>query len=346
MQFAKKLTSWYLENKRDLPWRRTNDPYAIWLSEIILQQTRVSQGLPYYQRFQERFPSVFDLAEASEEEVLKEWQGLGYYSRARNLHAAAKFVCEDLGGVFPATYHELLSLKGVGDYTASAVASICYDEPVVVVDGNVFRMLARIFGVNIPINTGEGKRRFKEIAQELLESSDPSTFNQAMMEFGALQCTPKGPNCMDCPFIRDCVAHNQGLVSELPVKVKKKKETRRHFNFLVIKTRDGRTCLNQRVGRGIWRGLYEFPLIETSSEISWEMLIRENQWEALEKPKDFSVSLFNESPIIHKLSHQHIYTKFWILNCESTPWDSILISDIHKFPVPALIEKFIKEFGF
>ncbi|HER40372.1 MAG TPA: A/G-specific adenine glycosylase, partial [Salinimicrobium catena] len=208
MLFAKKLTSWYLENKRDLPWRKTTDPYRVWLSEIILQQTRVAQGMPYYFRFIDVFPTVFDLAAASEEEVLKQWQGLGYYSRARNLQAAAKFVSEELNGKFPDNFKDLLKLKGVGDYTASAVASICYNEPVAVVDGNVFRVISRIFGIDTPINSNEGKKQFGEKAQELLDKKNPAEFNQAIMEFGALHCTPRKPQCEACPFAEECVAYN------------------------------------------------------------------------------------------------------------------------------------------
>lgn len=346
MDFAKKLTSWYLENKRDLPWRRTSDPYLIWMSEVILQQTRVAQGMPYYKRFQERFPTVFDLAAASEEEVLKEWQGLGYYSRARNLHAAAKFISDDLEGVFPDTYKDLLSLKGVGDYTASAVASICYNEPVVVVDGNVFRMLSRIFGIGTPINTGEGKKEFKALAQDLLGAADPSTFNQAMMEFGAIQCTPKNPICSECPFKNDCVAFNRGVIPGFPVKLKGKKERIRHFNYFVFISEDQRTRLNQRTGKGIWQGLYEFPLVETSSEAHWEVILKAEPAPDFRIPPGERVELFNDKPIIHKLSHQHIYTKFWIVRCESLPADSISIAKIEDLPVPALIEKFIAQYGF
>ena len=346
MLFAKKLTSWYLENKRDLPWRKTADPYHVWLSEIILQQTRVAQGMPYYFRFVNVFPSVFDLANASEEKVLKQWQGLGYYSRARNLHAAAKYVAYDLGGKFPDNYKDLIKLKGVGDYTASAVASICFNEPVAVVDGNVFRVLSRVFGIDTPINSTEGKKHFKEKAQQLLDPQNPADFNQAMMEFGALHCTPRNPACETCPFSEDCVAYNQNRISQLPVKLKKQKIKKRHFNYLVFVSEGERTVLQQRKGKGIWKGLYEFPLVETLSEATLENLVREEKCRDYLNLNKKRVDLFNDAPIVHKLSHQHIYTKFWIVNCEELPEKGVAFKEIEKFPVPALIEKFIDTYGF
>ena len=346
MLFAKKLTSWYLENKRDLPWRKTTDPYRVWLSEIILQQTRVAQGMPYYFRFIDVFPTVFDLAAASEEEVLKQWQGLGYYSRARNLQAAAKFVSEELNGKFPDNFKDLLKLKGVGDYTASAVASICYNEPVAVVDGNVFRVISRIFGIDTPINSNEGKKQFGEKAQELLDKKNPAEFNQAIMEFGALHCTPRKPQCEACPFAEECVAYNQNRISLLPVKLKKQKVKKRHFNYLVFVSKEQETILQQRTGKGIWQGLYEFPLVETLSETNLENLVQEEAYRDYASTAGEEVGLFNEAPIVHKLSHQHIYTKFWIVNCDELPEKGIPFPEIEKLPVPALIEKFIENYGF
>ena len=263
MNFAKLLVSWYLDNRRPLPWRSTTDPYRIWLSEIILQQTRVDQGKPYYLSFVKSFPKVEDLASASEEEVLKLWQGLGYYSRARNLHASAKYVSNVLRGIFPSNYKDLLALKGVGDYTASAIASICYGEPVAVVDGNVYRVLSRIYGIDTPINSTEGVRQFKQLAQELLDKKDPATFNQGIMEFGATHCKPQNPLCDSCHFAAKCIAYNQNRIAELPVKLKKQKVKSRHFNYLVFISDKGETILEQRKGKGIWEGLYECPLVET-----------------------------------------------------------------------------------
>ena len=346
MLFAKKLRTWYLENKRDLPWRTTSNPYYIWLSEIILQQTRVAQGMPYYFKFINAFPEVQDLANASEEEVLKLWQGLGYYSRARNLQAAAKHIVNELDGNFPESYSGLLKLKGVGDYTASAVASFCYAEPVAVVDGNVYRVLSRIFGIDTPINSTVGKKQFKELAQELLDKKDPATFNQALMEFGAIQCTPQKPLCDTCPFSAECVAYNQDMISELPVKLKKQKVRKRHFNYIVFLSEEGETVLRQRKGKGIWEGLYEFPLVETLSEVSVENLVKEDAFEEYSMSPEADVRLFNEEPIVHKLSHQHIYTKFWVVTGSNLPENKVSVAEMEKLPVPVLIEKFIDSFGF
>lgn len=344
MTFSKTLIQWYLENKRALPWRSTKAPYFIWLSEIILQQTRIEQGKPYYLKFVERFPDVVQLANASEEEVLKLWQGLGYYSRARNLHAAAKYVAFELGAVFPSSYKGLLKLKGVGEYTASAVASICYDEPVAVVDGNVYRVLSRIFGIDTPIDSTAGRNEFRKLAMELLDPGRPSEFNQGLMEFGALQCKPRLPECATCPFSAECVAFNQGKISELPVKAGKQKIRQRHFNYIVLISDEEKTLLKQRKDKGIWRGLYEFPLVETSSEATAENLMAEESFASYAMGGD--PVLYNEKPIVHKLSHQHIFTKFWIINCSELPGEAVPTREIEQYPVPVLIEKFIEGYGF
>ncbi len=246
-----------------MPWRETSDPYCIWLSEIMLQQTRIEQGLPYYLAFTNAYPSIFDLANASEEEVLKLWQGLGYYSRARNLHATAKYIAFELNGKFPETYEGLLKLKGVGDYTASAIASISYNEPVAVVDGNVYRVLSRYFDIDTPINSTAGIKEFKLLAKELLDKEDPATYNQAIMEFGALQCKPQSPLCNTCPLSASCLALKNNKISMLPVKLKKGKIKKRYFNYLVFQSEENKTILEKRSGKGIWEGLYQFPLIET-----------------------------------------------------------------------------------
>jgi A/G-specific adenine glycosylase len=346
MNFSKTLIIWYLENKRDLPWRSEKAPYYIWLSEIILQQTRIEQGKPYYLKFVERFPSVFELASASEEEVLKLWQGLGYYSRARNLHASAKYIVRELNGIFPASHKELLKLKGVGDYTASAIASICYEEPVAVVDGNVYRVLSRIFGINTPINSTEGIKEFKILAQNLLDETNPSDFNQGLMEFGALQCKPQLPECSTCPFSENCIAFKEQRIAELPVKLKKQKIRKRHFNYLVFISEEKETLLKQRMGKGIWQGLYEFPLVETSGDASLENLVKEEEYKSYSTMENTSVALFNELPVVHKLSHQHIYTRFWIVNCRELPQEGVPLKEIEQFPVPVLIDKFIESYGF
>ncbi|WP_324719807.1 A/G-specific adenine glycosylase [Salinimicrobium sp. HB62] len=344
MPFDKELINWYLENKRDLPWRATKDPYRIWLSEIILQQTRVEQGKPYYFKFLDAFPDVFSLANASEEEVLKLWQGLGYYSRARNLLFTARHIAFELGGKFPASYRELVKLKGVGDYTAAAISSICYEEAQAAVDGNVYRVLARIFGIDTPTNSSLGIKQFRNLAQDLISKKDPANFNQALIEFGSEQCKPRNPLCSSCPFAAKCVAFNQNRISELPVKLKKLKVRKRHFNYLVYISTEGKTIMNRRRGKGIWEGLYEFPLVETTSEAKLENLIAE-------APADYSVMekepvLFNDSPIVHKLTHQHIFTKFWIVECSKLPEEALPITEINKLPVPVLIENFIDTFDF
>ncbi|WZL90237.1 A/G-specific adenine glycosylase [Salinimicrobium sp. 3283s] len=344
MSFDKELINWYLDNKRDLPWRRTKDPYQIWLSEIILQQTRVEQGKPYYFKFLKAYPNVLALANASEEEVLKLWQGLGYYSRARNLHFTAKYIAFDLGGSFPASYKELVKLKGVGDYTAAAIASICYEEPQAAVDGNVYRVLARIFGIDTPTNSSQGIKEFRQLAQKLINKDEPANFNQALIEFGSEQCKPRRPLCGSCPFVTTCVAFNQDRIGELPVKLKKQKIKKRHFNYLVYISEEGKTIMNQRRGKGIWEGLYEFPLVETASEAQLENLVAD-------VPAEYSVInkepvLYNDLPVVHKLSHQHIYTKFWIVKCDELPKEALSLAEVNKLPVPVLIENFIDTFDF
>ena len=346
MRFPKTIINWYSNNKRELPWRQTKDPYFIWLSEIILQQTQVAQGLPYYMRFTETFPTVFHLANADESSVLKLWQGLGYYSRARNLHATAKVVANQLQGKFPNTYKDLLALKGVGDYTASAIASICFDEPTAVVDGNVYRVLARYFGIATPINTSKGSKEFKELAQSLIDKTNPATFNQAIMEFGATQCKPQNPNCAICPFNDSCIAWHKNSVGALPVKLKAAKVKIKHFNFLVFIGSDGKTVLEQRKGKGIWQNLYQFPLIETSGNLSFEAFKALVETHPLLKNSVFKLSLYNEEAIVHKLSHQHLYTKFWIVNMDGSLEKGISTEKIHQYPVPILIGNFMEQFNF
>ncbi|MCF6181212.1 A/G-specific adenine glycosylase [Lutibacter sp.] len=343
MNFSNRLISWYLANKRDLPWRNSNNPYFIWLSEIILQQTRVSQGIPYYYRFIEKFPTIFDLAKAPEQKVLKLWQGLGYYSRARNLHFSAQFIVNELNGEFPITYKELLKLKGVGDYTASAIASICNNEKTAVVDGNVYRLLARYFGVYTAINTSKGIKEFKLVAQELIDAKNPGTFNQAIMEFGATVCLPKNPKCDSCIFNDSCVALSKNEIKKLPVKEKKVKIKKRYFNYLVFKTTSNNTLLEQRTS-GIWKNLYQFPLIETKQEVDESELIAHNEFFKNYNYKSITIKLFNSKTKPHKLSHQHIYAKFWILETNDTNKISYKWETIKKYPVPLLIDNFINEF--
>lgn len=343
MSFSKILTSWYSVNKRNFPWRETQNPYFIWLSEIILQQTQVKQGLPYYEAFVTQFPTVFELAKADESEVLKLWQGLGYYSRARNLHFTAKYIVDVLHGEFPNTYKGLLKLKGVGDYTASAIASICFGETTAVVDGNVYRVLSRYFGIDTPINSTKGIKEFKSLAQELIDKKDPATFNQAIMEFGATQCRPKNPDCMFCPFTTSCIAYNKGDVDALPVKLKKLKVKQRYFNFLVFLSEDKQTVIEKREGKGIWQNLYQFPLIETDKNMEYDAFLKLIKEDASLKEKTFELHQYNDVPKVHKLSHQHLNTTFWIINVDNLD-NGIPLGEIADYPVPILIGKFIEGF--
>ena len=338
MKFSNQLVYWYLQNDRDLPWRKTKNPYFIWLSEIMLQQTRVNQGLSYYITFKKEFPTVFDLAKAPESKVLKLWQGLGYYSRARNLHYSAKYIANELNGNFPSTYHEIKKLKGVGDYTASAISSICFNEAQAVVDGNVYRVLSRYFGIKTPINSTKGIKEFKELAQTLINPKKPGTHNQAIMDFGALHCKPQNPLCETCPLNDSCVALQTKTIKDLPIKEKKIKIKKRFFNYLVFISEDNQTILTERKGKGIWQGLYEFPLIETEKSSSKEELSK--QISSIEE-----LLLFNEKEIIHKLSHQHLFTKFWIVKKKNLEEKTVKWNTIEKFPVPILIANFLKEFN-
>ena len=343
MIFSQKILIWYAKNKRTLPWRRTKDPYRIWLSEIMLQQTRVAQGLPYYLRFTEQFPTVQDLANAPEERILKLWQGLGYYSRARNLHATAKTIVTDYGGEFPDTYKELKKLKGVGDYTASAIASICFDQPEPVVDGNVFRVLSRYYGVGIPINSGKGADYFKKLAREVMDVDNIRDYNQAIMEFGAIQCAPKNPNCGICPLKNGCVALQKNKVNQLPVKLNKTKVRNRYFNYLVVIDSSNKTVLKQREGKGIWQNLWEFPLLETKKKINQKEL-EAGIKEVISINDSPEIYQFNTNDIIHKLSHQHLHTKFWILKTDTALKEGIQLGTLDQYPVPVLIADFIKTF--
>ncbi|MCK0188765.1 A/G-specific adenine glycosylase [Arenibacter sp. F20364] len=343
MNFSRIILEWYELNKRLLPWRNTNEPYLIWLSEIMLQQTRVAQGIPYYLKFVEAFPEVQDLASASEEKVLKLWQGLGYYSRARNLHATAKIITEKYNGKFPNTYKELLELKGIGDYTASAIASICFNRPEAVVDGNVYRVLARYYGIDLPINSSEGILYFKELAKEIMDTGNIRDYNQGIMEFGALQCTPKNPDCSRCPLQPACIAYTHNKIDVLPVKIKKNKVRNRYFNYLVLLDENNKTLLQQRKGNGIWQNLYEFPLLETEQYIDQgEVTANLKDLVALEEPSE--IYLYNENKIVHKLSHQHLHTRFWIITFEANLENGIQLAELHKYPVPVLIADFIKTF--
>ena len=342
MEFSNSLIKWYLQNKRDLPWRNTVNPYPIWLSEIMLQQTRVAQGLPYFMAFMEAFPTVFDLANAEEEQVLKLWQGLGYYSRARNLHATAKYIATELKGDFPPNYDQLLQLKGVGEYTAAAIASFAYNEPVAVVDGNVFRVLSRYFNMDNDISDGKTKKEFQILAQELLPNDKAALFNQAIMEFGALQCVPKNPDCENCIFSTSCAGLQHKKVNILPVKSKKTKVTNKFFNYLILKDIQGNFVVQKREGKGIWENLYEFTLIETpemSNEIDFMNQLKVTKFYN-QLPAD--ISLLNTEVIQHKLSHQNLYIQFYILNFNQKIKEAKSLSEIQKLPFPIVIHNFMQ----
>ena len=324
MSFTTTILQWFQANGRTLPWRETRDPYAIWLSEIILQQTRIEQGRPYWQRFMQRWPTVEALANATEDEVLREWQGLGYYSRARNLHTAAQQVVA-MGG-FPTTLEGIKALKGVGDYTAAAIGSIAFDLPAAVVDGNVYRVLSRYFGINTPINTTVGKKEFTELAQDLLlpalnrEGKGAGLFNQAMMDFGATQCTPSSPNCPSCPLADSCVALREGRISELPVKQNTLKIKERHLTYVYIRCK-GQTALHRRPAGDIWQGLYE-------------------PWLAEEVPCG---AILLRQRVKHVLTHRILYADFYLWDPAerpSLPEDYFWIpeADIDNYGVPRLIE--------
>jgi len=287
---AKSLIHWYSGAKRELPWRKTREPYVIWISEIILQQTRVDQGLPYFERFIESFPSVHKLASASEDDVLANWQGLGYYSRARNLHTTAKYVSEKLNGHFPKTYAELLRLKGIGPYTAAAISSICFDRPEPVVDGNVFRVASRIFGVADDISKSSTRKVFTDILKKIIPHGQPGEFNQAIMEHGATVCKPR-PACGECTLSQFCHAFKENRATDFPVKGKKTTVRNRNLFYLVLE-RDGRVLMKKRKGQDIWQGLYDFPQAE-SGEI-----------------KVGNHAPLVTDPIIHLLSHQKLHVRF------------------------------------
>ena len=318
MSFTTTILEWFKENGRALPWRETRDPYAIWLSEIILQQTRIEQGRPYWERFMKRWPTVEALAHATEDEVLREWQGLGYYSRARNLHTAAKQIVAH--GGFPTTIEEIKKLKGVGDYTAAAIGSIAFDLPAAVVDGNVYRVLARHYDIETPINTTEGKKEFTQLAQSLLPPQEASAFNQAMMDFGAIQCTPVSPRCEQCPLAESCVAFREGRIDILPVKQKTLKVKERQLTYIYIRC-NGYTALHRRPAGDIWQGLYE-------------------PWLTDQVPQG---AVLQRQRVKHVLTHRILYADFWLWETEERPqlpddyfW--IKEEEVGNYGVPRLIE--------
>lgn len=335
--FSSLIRAWFRQKGRDLPWRNTSDPYKIWLSEIILQQTRVDQGISYYHKFVQHFPSIKDLALANEDEVLNLWQGLGYYSRARNLHAAAQIIHETYNDQFPTAYQKIRELKGVGDYTAAAIASFAYDLPHAVVDGNVFRVLSRYLEIETPIDTSQGKKDFYTVANELLDVSNPASHNQAIMELGALVCTPKNPSCENCPVTDTCQARANETQLNFPIKSKRTKVSKRYINYLVCIDNDI-TWIKKRTGKGIWQGLYDFPAIELNTDRN------------LTK-KDLTAYRFSDYHLDgnfkHILSHQIIHAKFWIVNVNNKPSDASLekinLNQLEDYPLPQLLIRYIEQ---
>lgn len=343
--FSQTLITWYQNNKRDLPWRNTTDPYMIWISEIILQQTQVVQGLSYFYRFIERFPNVKTLADAPLDEVLKLWQGLGYYSRARNLHASAQQIMTHFHGKFPTEYKQILELKGIGKYTAAAICSFAYKQPFATIDGNVYRVLARYFGVDTPIDSTKGQKMFSELAEKLLNRQHPDIHNQAMMEFGALQCTPKSPNCETCPLQNSCIAFNYKRIADLPKKVGKTNIRTRHFNYISIRI-GTKTYLHQRGPKDIWQGLYEFPLIETKQATNIEELLTSEPFNTLINNQSFTLLAVSATKK-HILSHQHIFAQCIYIQVDNKPtalnkYTEIDLKQIHDYPTSRLMESFLE----
>lgn len=334
--FGIKLQQWYRVNKRILPWRLTRDPYKVWLSEIILQQTQVVQGTSYYLKFVEKYPDVQGLAKASEEEVLRLWQGLGYYSRARNLHASAQFIVNELGGVFPRAYSDIIKLKGVGAYTAAAISSFCFDEPHAAIDGNVYRFISRLKGIRTAIDTTEGKKEFAMVADELLNRTNPGEHNQAMIEFGALVCRPVNPSCQECPFNDGCLALAQNSITELPVKSKKVKQRKRYFHYFLVE-KEGGVYLNKRTDNDIWKNLYELPLLEVAKKTPIKRLVGNT----VPLPV-----LVDEKT--HVLSHQIIHASFYladvaILELLEGRFVFVEAKALKTYPFSQLIANFINE---
>lgn len=347
MSISSTLKNWYLQNKRELPWRQTQNPYFIWISEVILQQTRVNQGIAYYYRFIEQFPDIETLANAQPEEVFKVWQGLGYYSRARNLHEGARFVHQNFQGLLPSDYEKLLSIKGIGEYTAAAIASIAFNQPHAAIDGNVHRVISRIYGITEAVNTADGRKKIRKAAEELLDTKNPGLFNQALMEFGALQCVPKNPNCNVCPIAESCYALRSNTISQLPFKIKNGKVKTRFFNYIYLYYKDC-TFIKLRDKKDIWQGLYEFPLIETKYKYTIEELLQSDEWTSLFKNVHVYI-IGNTKRYKHQLTHQTIEVEFIHVKIDDLPselsqkYTMIKQSDLQSYPVSRLIDRYLQD---
>jgi len=342
MSFSDRILNWYSQHKRALPWRETRNPYIIWLSEIILQQTRVEQGLPYFLRFLEAYPNVTKFAQAPESEILRYWQGLGYYSRARNMHKTSQLILTQYGGEFPTDYYELLKLPGIGEYTAAAIASFSSNTPHAVLDGNVFRVLARYLGVNEPINSSRAKKTFTQLAQQLLSPSHPGDYNQGIMDFGSLVCKPKNPLCEDCVLAMDCFALKNKLVDTLPVKVKGKKSRDRYFHYFIIE-QQGQVLMSQRSEGDVWANLYEFPLIETTQAVDLPSLIDHPDYKACFGP---AIPELIGDTVKQILSHQNIFARFYRLSINpdllviKSHWNYYYSENLDKLAKHKLISSF------
>lgn len=356
MKFSTKIIRWYKKNKRDLPWRKTNDPYKIWLSEVILQQTRIDQGLNYYLRFCNNYPNIKLLASASEEQVLKLWQGLGYYSRARNMHKTARIIVDKYHGQFPDNYSDIINLKGIGEYTAAAIISFAYNQAYPVVDGNVMRFLARLYGIKTPINTSEGKKEIYLLAMGLIDQKQPGEFNQAIMEFGALQCKPNKPDCAVCVFNSECKALKKNIVPDVPVKTNKVKIRKRYFHYFLL-TNNNQIFLNKRTLSDIWKNLYDFPLIE-SDRFIYNIDIAIEFEKQFKIPQDQFKVLSISSEYKHILTHQRISARFYVINFQNqnlfqkfkllngNQFISVDKESVNQYPLPRLIDKYLTEIHF
>jgi A/G-specific adenine glycosylase len=337
LNFALQIEDWYRQNCRDLPWRQTKDPYLIWLSEVILQQTRVDQGLPYYKKFSSKYPTIDDLALADEEQILLVWQGLGYYSRARNMLQTAKYIVNNHSSEFPKNYKELLSLKGIGPYTAAAIASFAFKEATPVIDGNVYRVLTRYYGIDLAVDSKEGKKQIIELANLIINKQNPDIYNQAIMEFGALQCKPKNPNCSICPLADSCLSYAQNKVLERPLKLKKTKIVTRYFHYLVHREND-QLLIEKRTENDIWKGLFQFPLIEC------------NETDLSDDAKNKFKIKHSSSIFTHKLTHQIIYARFHECNDSAkeikTKAMFISTNDLENFAFPRLIQRYLEDSNF
>jgi len=350
MNIHKILASWFIKMKRDLPWRHTSDPYKIWLSEIILQQTRVNQGISYYEKFIAAFPDIFTLAEAKIDSVLKTWQGLGYYARARNLHETAKYVAYELNGAFPRTYEELTRLKGIGAYAAAAIASIAFNQPVAAIDGNVKRVLSRLFLVGLDLNSARGRAQIKDLAESIIDINNPGLHNQAIMELGAIVCLPGKPRCPECPLIDFCLAFKENRIHDIPAQYHKNTIRERFLYYFIIISEDGKIPVHKRTKNDIWNGLYEFPLIETASKLTHEELSEISF-------KNFNLQTCDmqfikiSSEITHILTHQHLIVRF--VHCKTQnknafsgiPDKWISITEFPELPVPRLIDRYVSVAG-